>query len=225
MSQRGKRKIKVGVVALVAALGVGLVVGAYAFAVRGGESAQAAELAGADLVVVPEKSTADYEDPLIKVEPSGHYLDEAALEQVKGIEGVEQASPQVYLGSVGDDCCGDKVQVIGLDPDTDFTVSELLGESTSEVLAGGGVIAGSKAKVSDDSTIELFDTEVPVVARLAETGTDVDESVFGSSEELGALAGEEGASTSAVLVRLASGADAEGVRTAILEQVSGSRVA
>lgn len=222
----GKRKIRRGVVfAALAVVVVVLVVGASVALRHGGEGDSTTHV-GADLVVVPEATTASYEGALLVSEPSGHYLDGTVLGQVEAIDGVEQASAQTYLGSSGDDCCGSKTSVIAFDPEDDFGVQALAEGQVSDSVYQGGVLVGSKVLLKDDSTVELFGVDVPVAARLEETGTSLDESALGTTATLNALADSDAnaGSPSAVFVRVKDGADVDAVRAAIESQVDGVRV-
>lgn len=221
-----KKKARRGIAAALVVAGVALALGASVALGHSGEGDVTAQ-AGADLVVVPEETTASYEGSLLGCEPSGHYLDGAVLGQVESIDGVERASAQTYLGSSGDDCCGTKTSVIAFDPNDDFSVQALAEGQGSESVSQGGVLVGSKVLLKDDSTVELFGVDVPVAARLEETGTSLDESAFGTSETLGALVDDsasEGNAASAVFVRVRDGADVDVVRAAIESQVDGVRV-
>ena len=79
---------------------------------------------GADIVVVPyeARSHGTLESILLQGIPGYFYMDETYLDQVRAISGVESASPQFYLASASAGCCSVAVQIIGFDPDTDFSI-------------------------------------------------------------------------------------------------------
>jgi len=108
-----------------AALACGLIFGAAIIlrAVQGGLEKGMARL-GADIMVVP----AGYESKAGKVllggEPSAFYMKDANLAKVKGIAGVEQVSPQLFVTSQLLICCTmPTVLIVGFDPATDFAVT------------------------------------------------------------------------------------------------------
>lgn len=225
---KGAGKRRRAVVASLVALGVAVVLGVYALvtdAPRAEAEGESPVAQGADLIVVAEGNAASYDGLILSTEPSAYYLAGDILAEVGGVDGVVQASPQLYVASVGDDCCAAKTQVVGLDPSADFSVQPLVEERYTGSLEDGGLIVGSGVMVDDGPALDVLGTEVPVVARLAETGTDLDHSAFATLDTARSIgdAGEE-ESLSAVLVRVADGSDAHQVAQAIEGSVDGVRV-
>lgn len=220
---------------LVALLGAALFAGSYISLSLGNGLHSVSQRLGADLVVVPQNSTASYEGSLLRGEPSSFYLNDDVLDQVQQVSGVAQASGQFYLASAAADCCASKVQIIGFDPSTDFSVQPWIAQRLSGSLGDGGLVVGSKVRVADDSTIKLYGVNVPVVARLDETGTGLDLSVFGTMPTVRALGeaaeqkgfqltGNVDDSCSAVLVKVAPGSSVSDVKNALESQIPGIRV-
>ncbi|MBE5843958.1 MAG: ABC transporter permease [Butyrivibrio sp.] len=139
---------------------------------------------GADIMVVPLGYESSATDILIKGEPSYFYFDSDISEEIRGIAGVEQASPQFYLTSSNQGCCDIPVQFIGIDEDTDFSVLPWIKDvySKGESLGDRRIVVGSDIDVPEDRTIRFFDEYFEVTAQLDETGTGLDQAVFANRE-------------------------------------------
>ena len=85
---------------------------------------------GADIVVVPKEAGAGNIDSiLLQGIPGYFYMDEDIASKIRNIEGVREASPQFYLASASSGCCDTYIQIIGFDPDTDFSIQPWIGET------------------------------------------------------------------------------------------------
>ena len=81
---------------------------------------------------------------------------------------------QIYLKSLQAGCCSVPVQIIGYDPETDFIITPWIKSYTDNLK---GVVLGFGTGYEGD-TIKLFGTEYPVLARLDETGSGLDRTVY-----------------------------------------------
>ena len=133
---------------------------------------------GADIMVVPDGNEADAEGILLQGKQSYFYFDRSVAEQVAKIEGVAQVTTQFYLTSVGSDHCSFPVQMIGIDPATDFVIQPWIAKSYGGELADGQVIIGSEITPFVDNTVKFFNQTYPVAAKLEKTATGLDTSVF-----------------------------------------------
>lgn len=192
---------------------------------------------GADLVVVPLGYDASMKDLLLKGEPSYFYMDREAAEQLTDIPGVEAVSGQFYLTSTGSACCDLPVQIIGFDPDTDFTIQPWITRSWEADAGEATIIVGSDIELETDRTPTLYDKDYTVTAQLEETGTGLDQAVYLPQGELPALmeaASQLGfqfagsinpdQSLSAVMIRTAEGYDAETVVHNIRVAIDGLQI-
>lgn len=192
---------------------------------------------GADLIVVPQGSDDELEGIMLQGSPNFFYFSKDVLPIVESVEGVAQASPQFFLTSVAADCCTVPVQIIGFDPDTDFTIQPWIREVYTGELGDGKLIVGSDIAPYDNGTVRFYDENYPVAAQLAQTGTGLDQAVYGNWNTLVGIfesAKRKGlgnipdrdpeASVSSVLVRLEKGADPEAVEDAILTLADGVSV-
>ena len=126
------------------------------------------------------------------------------------------------------DCCAVKVQVIGLDPATDFTVKPWIDRSTSRALEEMDVAVGCDVTADVGEDLRIYGLNTHVVAKLAETGTGLDTAVYCTLEtmkRLLAAAEEKGVGhkitsdtsdmISAVYVKVAEGYDVDAVNNAL----------
>ncbi len=144
---------------------------------------------GADIVVVPyeARSHGTLESILLQGIPGYFYMDETYLDKVRAISGVESASPQFYLASASAGCCSVAVQIIGFDPDTDFSIQPWIRESYSRDLGDGDVIVGSGITVPKNRTLRFYNQDCRVVASLDQTGTGLDTAVYANMNTIQAL--------------------------------------
>ena len=64
---------------------------------------------GADLLVVPQGEGKKIESVILRAEPTTFYIDESLLNVVQKIDGVAQASGQLFISSLDAQCCSVKV--------------------------------------------------------------------------------------------------------------------
>ena len=97
---------------------------------------------GADLLVVPQGEGKKIESVLLRANPSTFYLDAGMLDVVRKVPGVAQASGQLFISSLDAQCCTVKVQLIGIDQESDFVVAPWLRTQVERPLVGNEVIVG-----------------------------------------------------------------------------------
>ena len=185
---------------------------------------------GADILVLPSsaRSKVDFQELLLQGTAGAFYMSADALDRVREVEGVERAAPQTFLASLKADCCAVKVQVIGIDPEADFTVQPWIGESTSRELGDMDVAVGCKVNANAGESLKLYDQHCHVVAKLAETGTGLDTAVYCNMDTMRALlvaaeakgvshklTSEDSDVISAVYVKVADGRDIDTVMARI----------
>ncbi|MBR1408395.1 MAG: ABC transporter permease [Clostridia bacterium] len=181
---------------------------------------------GADVIVVPVSaaSKSDLQNMLLQGTVGYFYMDSGVLDKVRGMAGVETASPQLFLASLRADCCSIPVQMIGFDRETDFTVTPWMRERYSGDLQDLQVIVGSRVNAAPGTSIKIYGENCKVAARLSETGTGLDTAVYGSMETLRSLldaarglghdlkiSGDPDKVISAVYIKVRDGYDAESV--------------
>ena len=172
---------------------------------RGLESLEAR--LGADIIVMPAEaeSKVSFKNMLLQGTTGAFYMDASVLDAVRGAQGVELAAPQTFLASLKADCCAIKVQIIGIDPDADFTVKPWIDERYARALGDMEVAVGCKVTAGVGETLKIYEQYTHVVAKLAETGTGLDTAVYcnmDTMQKLLAAAEEKGVSH-----KISSGSD------------------
>lgn len=144
---------------------------------------------GADIIVLPSsaESKVSFQNLLLQGTMGAFYMDAAALERVREVEGVEVAAPQTFLASLKADCCAVKVQVIGIDPQADFTVQPWIEQSYGGAMADMDVAVGCRVTADVGEDLRIYDQNCRVVAKLAETGTGLDTAVYCNMDTMKAL--------------------------------------
>ena len=135
---------------------------------------------GADIIVVPSsaQSKVSFQNMLLQGTTGAFYMDSDNLDRVLEVEGVEKAAPQIFLSSLKADCCSIKIQVIGIDPETDFVVQPWIEQSYSRELGDLDVVVGTKVEAEVGEIIRIYEERCHVVGRLAATGTGLDTAVY-----------------------------------------------
>ncbi len=141
---------------------------------------------GADIIVMPSsaESKVSFKNMLLQGTTGAFYMDASVLDAVRGAQGVERAAPQTFLASLKADCCAIKVQIIGIDPDSDFTVKPWIDERYSRDLGDMEVAVGCKVTAGVGETLKIYEQYTHVVAKLAETGTGLDTAVYCNMETM-----------------------------------------
>jgi putative ABC transport system permease protein len=137
---------------------------------------------GADLMVVPAGSSEKAQSLLLRGSAGYFYFDAEIVGRVARTEGVACASPQFFLTSLAESCCDAMVQLIAYDPDTDFVVrpwmAEKYGSGVGSGQLDGQLVVGSRIGIRADGTIMLLGHNYPVAARLSQSASGLDTSVF-----------------------------------------------
>lgn len=137
---------------------------------------------GADLMLVPRGANEAAKSAIIGSGPQTFYFDKSIEAAVRKAKGVKQVTAQTFISSLSAPCCAYRVQIIGFDPKTDFVIEPWIATQFNGKLKTGDVITGSAVFPESDGKIKLFNQRFPVVAQLAQTGTNLDNSVFVNQE-------------------------------------------
>ena len=188
---------------------------------------------GADLMVVPEGYGQNQEGVLLSGKPSYFYMDKSVEDTIRAMDGVREVTGQFYLTSLSESCCDFPVQIIGFDPESDFLIKPWVRQYATD---GRAFFAGSNVNVKD-GCISFFAKKHAVGAKLAKSGTGMDNSVF---TDLAGIAeifedakekgfcflsdGDAATKTSAIYVRLEDGVKADTAALRIWQAVSGVQV-
>ena len=185
---------------------------------------------GADIIVVPSsaQSKSSFKNMLLQGTTGSFYMSDENLKRTLEVEGVEKAAAQIFLASLKADCCSVKIQVIGIDPETDFIVQPWIEQSYQKELGDLDVVVGCKVSADVGEILRIYDERCHVVGRLAPTGTGLDTAVYCNMESMKKLlqaAENKGISheissddkdvVSAIYVKVAEGFDIDKVNSRI----------
>ena len=190
---------------------------------------------GADIIVVPyEARTKLSADTILNQGNRTYfYMNKSNLKKVSEIEGVEKASPQIYMCTMNAGCCSVSLQLIGFDPESDFTIQPWVRESFKGTLGDGDLLIGSKVSLTESRKLKFFDKLWNIAAQLEETGTGLDNAVFAnlstiammmeSAQKIGWNFGSEKNSPdkviSSIMVKVSDGYDIDDVAGVIQRKV------
>ena len=179
---------------------------------------------GADIIVVPEEYEEDMADSLFLGELCDFTFDRKWTEQIGAIEGIESATPQLYMASLAATCCSSETQLIAYDPETDFIIKPWLEKDGLGELKTGEMYIGSSITPPDKDSIRFFNEQYKVAGQLEKTGTSYDTCVFMTvetaqqimdSDGWKAIYGESGAAAnelvSSYMIRVKDGADVKAI--------------
>lgn len=190
---------------------------------------------GADIIVVPEGYDAKITGAILRGEPNTFFLKSKVLDRIRAIDGVAEATPQLFLATLSAGCCSYPIQIIGIDQDSDFLVAPWLKHTINKAVEGSEVLVGFHIVGNYNDEIKFFGQNFTIKGRLQQTGMGFDNSVFMSLEETRRLAKEfeklleyEGkdlhASYSSVMIRIKAGYEVKAVQAAIREAFKGEQV-
>ena len=188
---------------------------------------------GADIILVPDQaqSKVSFQNMFLQGTTGAFYMDASALEKALEVAGVEKAAPQTFLASLKADCCSIKIQVIGIDPEKDFTVQPWIARSLTRALGDMDVAVGCKVEAGMGEIIRIYEQRCKVVARLEATGTGLDTAVYCNMNTMNQLlkaAEEKGVShkmasgddvISAVYIKVKDGYDIDAVNSQLNSRV------
>ncbi len=142
---------------------------------------------GADIVVVPYSATSkvSYDSVIIQGKPGQFYMDAKYYEEIKEeIEGIDKITAQFYLASAKASCCSARLQLIGFDPETDFTIQPWIEKSYENELSLYDAVVGSDVTPNSDMTIEIYGKTLHVQASLDKTGTELDNALYVNTDTM-----------------------------------------
>ena len=135
---------------------------------------------GADILVVPESAESKAKAALLSGEPTQFLMDRAILDSVRKIEGVKDATPQLFIKPTSFSCCFNvDVFLVAFDPESDFTVKPWLQKHLNRTLRLNEIITGREIPVIVGDHIPFFGTTFEVAGTMESTGMDFfDRTVF-----------------------------------------------
>lgn len=193
------------------------------------------ERLGADIVVVPEGAETKIETALLMGKPTNVWMKEDKLAEIAGVTGVAAVSPQLDLKSLyGASCCSMwEMFLVVYDPPTDFTIRPWLEANLGQGLVKGEAIGGSNIFIPPgEKHITLYGYNLTLKGNLEATGTGIDETIFFTRETARDIARSSVTtaespleipdnSISAIMVKVAPGADRHKVALQIMLDIPG----
>ena len=149
------------------------------------EMALAEARLGADILVYPSAAMSKISSKtlLMQGSPVEVWKDRSILLRMDDCDGIAAVSYQLYIR---DSTAETPLWIAGYDPETDFVIAPWIEGQTDYKLPDGSVLAGCRA-AQGENAISLFGKSWPVAARLAETGSELDEMVFVNPHTMSAL--------------------------------------
>lgn len=144
---------------------------------------------GADIMVVPYEAVTrkSFENMVLQGNVGYFYMNGEFLDEISRLEGIGQISPQYYLASVKAGCCSLRVQIIGFDPETDFSITPWIRRSSGDGIGYKDVVVGNDLNAFVGDTLSFFGVDCHVAAKLDKTGTSYDTTVFTDRETIKTL--------------------------------------
>ena len=139
------------------------------------------ERLGADLIIVPQGSVQSAQTYLLTGQASSFYMNDSVLEQVRMLPEVEKASPQILLTTLkyAPCCFTGNLQVVGIDPSTDFTITPWLATPLGHPLnSSEGIIGNRVYNVFGRIQPYFFGRTFTIVGQLQRIDLGIDDSFF-----------------------------------------------
>ena len=139
------------------------------------------ERLGADLIIVPQGSVRSAQTYLLTGQASSFYMNDSVLQQVRALPEVEKASPQILLTTLkyAPCCFTGNLQVVGIDPSTDFTITPWLATPLSHPLTSSeGIIGNRVYNVFGRIQPYFFGRTFTIVGQLQRIDLGIDDSFF-----------------------------------------------
>lgn len=136
---------------------------------------------GADILVVPESSKKDFDAQtvLIQADPGYFYMPYENYYKILKIDGVEKASPQLFLASASAGCCSAKLQLVGFEPESDFTIQPWIRDSSNKaILERGDIFVGNNITIDENGYIRLYGNDCKIKGKFSATGSNLDNAVY-----------------------------------------------
>ena len=225
----------VSLIVLTAVLAFSLFAGSFLVKSLNGGMQSLSNRLGADIIVVPQGYDSKIESALLRGEPNSFYFKSEVVDRLKKIEGVDLASPQLFIATLSAGCCSFPLQVIGIDFDSDFNIKPWLERQIRLPLTDNQIVVGSNIVGDTHSEVKFFNQPFVITGRLAKTGMGFDNSVFMTIENAKRLAKEyerimehpvaqDEDLISSVMVRIKPNADVKTVAKRILAEFEGEQI-
>lgn len=180
---RQKKNRSIGLILLVGILSFTLFISTFmVLSLKGGMNSLKDRL-GADILIVPEGYEGEIEGAILSGQPSSFYMKSDLVEGVKNVQGVKEASPQVYIATLSLDCCSLPTQIVGVDFKSDFVIKAWAEKNIKLPIKEGEIIVGSDVFQNTGDSLTFFNHKYEVAGKLGKTGFGFDRTIFTTIEE------------------------------------------
>lgn len=185
---------------------------------------------GADIMVVPYAAVSkkNFDNAVLLGNAGAFYMPGEHMDQIAKMDGVEKITSQFCLTLTETAYCDAPVCLMAYDPETDFTVKPWVLESGREAGNSPAAVIGSRIDAKVGDTLSFFGTDVTVGARLDQSDTDCDITVYMDPETVRRIADAsedetlkdriqayDGNAVSSILIDVKDGYDVESVKNDI----------
>jgi putative ABC transport system permease protein len=173
------------------------------------------ERLGADLVVFPSGEENAMISAFQTGTPALFYMKKDLVDKIRRIEGVDKASPELFLMTLSKSCCslGTPFRIIGFDASTDFVITPWLQKHRINSLAENEIIIGADIPSVSGEKMKLLGSEFKVAGVLERAGIGADKTIYMPLDTARRLALHSlmikyrPDEISSILVKVSSGAD------------------
>lgn len=132
---------------------------------------------GADMMLVPQGQAEQAEGFLLEGARGSFYFHQNIEDVISKMEGVQEVTAQFFLKSLSADCCTSEVEIVFYHPETDFLLQPWIESQIKDGIKENQVVIGYAIE-PENGKLRLFGQSYDVVAKMAETGTSLDKSVY-----------------------------------------------
>ena len=135
---------------------------------------------GADILILPNNASTDAYTALYTAKPNNIYMPVAVLDSIKKVEGVDLASPQLFIQTLNAGCCvvDSETRIVAFDMDTDFVLKPWLEGANLDSLADDQIIAGCNVPAYLGDRVGILGDVFRIAGTMGPTGTGMDETYF-----------------------------------------------
>ena len=160
--------------------------------------------------------------PIFVVEQPEGYLNSSVLSQVRGLPGVDSASPQVFVANLSTSGRGVVPKLVAFDPATDFVVQPWLNQTVTGLQPNGAVVgAGTGFFVGD--VVRYQGLVLNVMAVLGPTNASLDQTVLFPIEALSSVPRIGTHEISAVMIKLSDSSAVTNIQAELKNSVGNFR--
>lgn len=135
---------------------------------------------GADIIILPNEASTDAYTTLYTAEPNNIYMPVDVLDNIKNVEGVDLASPQLFIQTLNASCCAvdSETRIVAFDMETDFVLRPWFDEANLESLAADQIIVGCNVPAYLGNRVGILGDVFRIVGTMSPTGTGMDDTYF-----------------------------------------------